>query len=188
VRHARGTRISAPRQSRKTLSAADEDVHLKRGNVKIYGLADRPFGPCSAISAIALRPSRPPRSPTWVHRSGPGPHRRDVVVEYFGGTAWMMTEPAGYGAGYAILTARYCPGRAAAYRLGAGTVCCPDCSQNYCRADWRARIIAVQLSATRIGVATTRSERQAASGVWYAAAPRLGSVGYCIFVRCTPST
>ena len=62
-----------------------------------------------------------------------------VVMDYFGGTAWNHASARGYQAVREILSTQ-APDPGALRRIGweLAPFYCPDCAQNYCRADWRS--------------------------------------------------
>jgi predicted RNA-binding Zn-ribbon protein involved in translation (DUF1610 family) len=64
--------------------------------------------------------------------------RDGFVVDYFGGTAWKRAEAPAYQAVREILSSQ-APNPAALRRIDweLAPFYCPDCAQNYCRADWR---------------------------------------------------
>lgn len=74
---------------------------------------------------------------------GPQSHRRDgIVVDYFGGTAWKLAEVQTYLAVREIFSGE-APDPAALRRIDweLAPFYCPDCGQNYCRADWHGRVL-----------------------------------------------
>ena len=68
--------------------------------------------------------------------------RDGIVVDYFGGTAWKAAEAPSYQAVREILSGQ-APDPAALRRIDPelAPFYCPDCAQNYCRADWRTRVL-----------------------------------------------
>lgn len=64
--------------------------------------------------------------------------RDGIVVDYFGGTAWIAADAAAFQAVREILSG-HAPDPAALRKAGAelAPFYCLDCGQNYCRADWR---------------------------------------------------
>jgi predicted RNA-binding Zn-ribbon protein involved in translation (DUF1610 family) len=73
---------------------------------------------------------------------GPQTHRHPgIVVDAFGGTAWKLAGASDYAAVRAVL-ASASPDPAELRRIGweLAPFFCPDCGQNYCRADWRPRV------------------------------------------------
>ena len=68
--------------------------------------------------------------------------RDGVVVDYFGGTAWKRAEAPAYQAVREILSGE-APDPAALRRIDweLASFYCPDCAQNYCRADWRTYVL-----------------------------------------------
>jgi hypothetical protein len=71
-------------------------------------------------------------------------HKSDgVVVDYFGGTIWMATSADTFAAIRDILSSD-APDPAELRQVDAGLApfYCPDCSKNYCHADWRTYILA----------------------------------------------
>ena len=77
--------------------------------------------------------------------------RRDgIVVDYFGGTAWKLAEAPVYRAVREILNGER-PDPAALRRIDweLAPFYCPDCGQNYCRADWRTHAASDQGSYDR---------------------------------------
>jgi hypothetical protein len=70
-------------------------------------------------------------------------HSRDgIVVDYFGGTAWKYVGARDYEAAREILSS-VAPDPAQLRRIDweLTPFCCPDCEQNYCRADWHAVVL-----------------------------------------------
>ena len=65
-----------------------------------------------------------------------------VVVAYFGGTAWKRFEAPAYQGVREILSG-HAPDPAALRRVDweLAPFYCPDCAQNYCRADWRSYVL-----------------------------------------------
>ena len=68
--------------------------------------------------------------------------RDGIVVDYFGGTAWKAAEAPSYQAVREILSGQ-APDPAALRRIDPelAPFYCPDCAQNYCRADCRTRVL-----------------------------------------------
>jgi hypothetical protein len=68
--------------------------------------------------------------------------RDGIVVDYFGGTAWKAAGAPSYQAGREILSGQ-APDPAALRRIDPelAPFYCPDCAQNYCRADWRTCVL-----------------------------------------------
>ena len=64
------------------------------------------------------------------------------MVDYFGGTAWKRAEAPAYQAVREILSSE-APDPAALRRIDweLAPFYCPDCAQNYCRADWRTYVL-----------------------------------------------
>ena len=64
------------------------------------------------------------------------------MVDYFGGTAWKPPRPLAYQAVREILSGE-APDPAALRRIDweLAPFYCPDCAQNYCRADWRTYVL-----------------------------------------------
>lgn len=74
-----------------------------------------------------------------------GPQSRDragIVVDYFGGTAWKLAGPSTYAKVRTILGAE-APDPAELRRVDCelAPFYCPDCGQNYCRADWDTYVL-----------------------------------------------
>ncbi|MBV9384722.1 MAG: hypothetical protein JOY82_22805 [Streptosporangiaceae bacterium] len=70
-------------------------------------------------------------------------HDRDgIVVDYFGGTAWKLADPATYAAVCAVLSTR-APDPAELRRIDweLAPFYCPDCGLCYCRADWHTYVL-----------------------------------------------
>jgi hypothetical protein len=67
--------------------------------------------------------------------------RDGIVVDYFGGTMWKRAEARVYQAVREILSGA-APDPAALRRIDweLAPFYCPDCGQNYCRADWHAAV------------------------------------------------
>jgi predicted RNA-binding Zn-ribbon protein involved in translation (DUF1610 family) len=63
--------------------------------------------------------------------------REGIIVDYFGGTTWKRAETPVYQAVREILSGR-APDPAALRQIDRDLTpfYCPDCGQNYCRADW----------------------------------------------------
>jgi hypothetical protein len=63
-----------------------------------------------------------------------------IVVDYFGGTAWKRADAATYEGVLEILSGP-APDPAALRLIdwALAPFYCPECDQNYCRADWRTR-------------------------------------------------
>jgi predicted RNA-binding Zn-ribbon protein involved in translation (DUF1610 family) len=71
------------------------------------------------------------------------PQDRDgIVVDYFGGTTWKHADAPVYQAVRQILSGD-APDPAALRRISweLAPFYCPDCGQNYCRADWRSAVL-----------------------------------------------
>ncbi len=68
--------------------------------------------------------------------------RDGVVVDYFGGTAWKRADAPAYQAVCEILSGE-APDPAALRRIDweLAPFYCPDCAQNYCRADWCTSVL-----------------------------------------------
>ena len=68
--------------------------------------------------------------------------RDGIMVDYFGGTAWKRFEAPAYQAVRDILSGE-APDPAALRRIDweLAPFYCPDCAQNYCRADWRTYVV-----------------------------------------------
>ena len=68
--------------------------------------------------------------------------RDGIVVDYIGGTAWKADEAPSYQAVRDILSGQ-APDPAALRRIDweLAPFSCPDCAQNYCRADCRTRVL-----------------------------------------------
>ncbi len=74
---------------------------------------------------------------------GPQSESRDgIVVDYFGGTAWIAADGQAFQAVAGILSGQ-APDPAALCTVGRelAPFYCPDCEQNYCRADWHTRVL-----------------------------------------------
>ncbi len=69
-------------------------------------------------------------------------NRDGVVVDRFGGTTWKRAEAPAYQAVCEILSGE-APDPAALRRIDweLAPFYCPDCAQNYCRADWRTAVM-----------------------------------------------
>ena len=67
--------------------------------------------------------------------------RDGVVVDYFGGTAWKHADAPAYRAVREILSGE-APDPAALRQIDweLAPFYCPDCAQNYCRADWHTHV------------------------------------------------
>jgi predicted RNA-binding Zn-ribbon protein involved in translation (DUF1610 family) len=71
-------------------------------------------------------------------------HRHDgIVVDYFLGTAWKLADAATYAAVREILSGES-PDPAELRRIDweLAPFFCPECGQNYCRADWNTTVLA----------------------------------------------
>src|SRR5581483_7126353 len=68
--------------------------------------------------------------------------RDGIVVDYFFGTAWKLADPATYGDVREILSGE-APDPAALRQIDweLAPFYCPECGQNYCRADWRTDVL-----------------------------------------------
>ncbi len=68
--------------------------------------------------------------------------RDGVVVDYFGGTAWIAADGQAFHAVAGIVRGQ-APDPAALRKAGRelAPFYCPDCGQNYCRADWRTYVV-----------------------------------------------
>ena len=77
----------------------------------------------------------PPLGPQSQDRAG-------IVIDYFGGTAWKLAGPATYGKVCTILAAD-APDPAELRRVDweLAPFYCPNCGQNYCRADWHTYVL-----------------------------------------------
>ncbi|HXL94466.1 MAG TPA: hypothetical protein VN969_36505 [Streptosporangiaceae bacterium] len=71
-------------------------------------------------------------------------HKSDgVVVDYFGGTAWIAARPDTFTAVRGILGGDAPdPAELRQVNVDLAPFYCPDCSKNYCHADWRTYILA----------------------------------------------
>ncbi len=68
--------------------------------------------------------------------------RDGIVADYLGGTAWKAAEAPACQAPLEILCCE-APDPAALRRIGweLAPFYCPDCGQNYCRADWQTHVL-----------------------------------------------
>ena len=68
--------------------------------------------------------------------------RDGIVVDYFGGTAWKAAQAPAYQAVCDILGSP-APDPAALRQIDweLAPFYCPDCAQNYCRADWHPNVL-----------------------------------------------
>jgi hypothetical protein len=68
--------------------------------------------------------------------------RDGIVVDYFLGTAWKRANPATY-AGVRAILSQEAPDPAELRQLDweLAPFYCPDCGQNYCRADWHTYVL-----------------------------------------------
>ena len=69
--------------------------------------------------------------------------RDGIVVDYFLGTAWKRANAAAYADACAILN-QQAPDPAKLRQIDweLAPFYCPDCGQNYCRADWHTEVLA----------------------------------------------
>jgi hypothetical protein len=65
-----------------------------------------------------------------------------IVVDYFGGTAWLALDSAAFGQVSAILAGEAAdPAELKRVRWDMAPFYCGDCQANYCYADWRPVVI-----------------------------------------------
>ena len=67
--------------------------------------------------------------------------RDGIVVDYFGGTAWKAAEAPSYQAVREILSGQAPDPALRRIEPELAPFYCPDCAQNYCRADWRTHVL-----------------------------------------------
>jgi hypothetical protein len=100
---------------------------------------------CGELAAVVkVVPAGHP--PTWDRPLGRQCQDQDgIVVDYFGGPAWRFAEAPVYQAVREILSGQT-PDPAALRWIGwqLAPFYCPDCAQNYCRADWHACVASGQ--------------------------------------------
>jgi hypothetical protein len=95
-------------------------------------------GACGEVAAV-VRAVPAQRTVDMGPPLGPQvPDRDGVVVDYFFGTAWKRADPATFADVREILSGE-APDPAALRRIDweLAPFYCPECGQNYCRADWR---------------------------------------------------
>ena len=100
-------------------------------------------GACGEVAAVvkAVRASTaidmgPPLGQQSYNRDG-------IVIDYFLGTAWKLADAATYADVQAILNDDAPdPAKLRQIDWELAPFYCPDCGQNYCRADWHTSVLA----------------------------------------------
>ena len=99
-------------------------------------------GACGEVAAVVR--AVPADVPTDMGPPlGPQAHHRDgIVVDYFGGTAWIAAGPGAYAAVCAVLDGEE-PDPAELRRIAweMAPFYCPECERAYCHADWSTYVV-----------------------------------------------